>query len=98
MCRLSKKYIAPNRWPPVTAAGHELRWQRRQGNRILRGAGQNGEQIIFTPAGAQAFGFDADFGGLFLAQQVEGQMAQHGKVLRSMTLADTAGIFVETDV
>ena len=70
--------------------------QATQGNCIL--SGQDLEQVIFAPAGEEPLSFDANLGRLFLAQKIERQMAQDGEILRGVTAADAAGVFVKADI
>jgi len=68
-----------------------------QGYRILCSF-QDGYQVAFVPAGAQTLAFNAGFSGFFLAQQVQGQMAQDRKVGIGIALAHPTGIFTHGHV
>ena len=53
---------------------------------------------MLTPASLFTLGFDATFGCLFLLEQVQGDVAQNSKVLRTVTPADAAVVFIKGDI
>ncbi len=65
---------------------------------LLMQAGQHGEEIGLVEGGAEALGGDAAFGGALLAQQVEGEVAQHGQVRGTVADADPALVLAEGDI
>jgi hypothetical protein len=68
-----------------------------QGYRILSGC-ENRLQVSFVPTGLQALAFNACFGRFFLAQQVQGQMAQDREIGVGMTLAHPTGVFIHDHI
>ena len=56
------------------------------------------EEVGIVPAGPQALGLDADLEGVILAQEIEGDMAQHGEVLRGVAHPYAALVLAEGDV
>lgn len=46
----------------------------------------------------QAFSLDAAFSGGVLAQQIEGDVANDGKISRGMVFANSGGIFLKRDI
>ena len=67
-------------------------------NLHLDEAGQNRAQVILIPSSQETFSLDAPFAGFLLFEQVQGNMAQDGKVFCSMILPYTAMIFVKGDI
>src|SRR5579871_1585185 len=59
---------------------------------------QDLEKESVIPAGFEAFGLDAQAFGLLLAQEVEGEMAEHGEIRGGVTGPDPAVVLAEGDV
>ena len=70
---------------------------RGKGNRVLGGS-EDTAQVCLIPTRFETLGFDADFGRLFLLQQVHGDTPQNGEVLVTGSFADAALVFPEGDV
>ena len=60
--------------------------------------GKDLEQVIFIPTSRQALTLDTCLHGFLLLDQIERNMPQHCKILRSMVFADPALIFTEGDI
>src|SRR5206468_78996 len=58
---------------------------------------QHGEEEAVVPSGALDLAFDGPLVGM-LADEVEGELSDEGKVLRSVVLAATDSVFGEGDV
>ena len=61
-------------------------------------SGKDFEEILIIRSGLELFGVDAAFGSFFLFEQVEGNMSQDSQVFRRMVFADTATVFVQSDI
>ena len=66
--------------------------------RLNRQPSQELLQVAFTGTGFQAADPAADSGGAILAQQVQGDAPQDGKVLRRVLDPRPARVFIEGDV
>jgi hypothetical protein len=42
---------------------------------------QNFQEIVITPPSLETFGFDPDFGGLFLSKKIESQLTEHPQIV-----------------
>ncbi len=71
--------------------------ERHKGNRVLGGS-EDTAQVCLIPISFETLGFDADFGRLFLLQQVQRNMPQNGKVLVTGSFAEAALVFPKRDV
>ena len=67
-----------------------------QGKRILWP--EEGFEVSVIPAGPQSFTLDAPGGGRVLLEEAEGEVTQHGEVLRGMRAANPTGIFAKGDI
>ena len=70
---------------------------RGKGNRVFGGS-EDTAQVCLIPTRFETLGFDADFGRLFVLQQVHGDTSQNGEVLVTGSFADAALVFPEGDV
>ena len=50
------------------------------------------------PSSLKLFGVDAALGGFLLLEQIEGDVAQNGKVFRGLIFANGAMVFVQCDI
>ena len=89
----------------ASAAGRALsrgvNWRSlnlKQGKRTLIVWKEHFGEIDVVPTRFEPLDLDTPAGSLFLAQQTQGEMAQHGKVLRAVVAAHATGVFAKRDI
>lgn len=59
---------------------------------------ENLEQVIFLPASLKLLGVDTSFGGLLLFEKIESDVAQDSQAFGSLIFANTATVFIQSDI
>ena len=80
----------------------EIVWPKALGERAgqshLICGSKDFEEILIVPGGLELFGVDTAFGSFLLFEQIEGDVSQDSQVFRRMVFANTATVFVQSDI
>jgi hypothetical protein len=70
----------------------------RSGQSHLINPIKNAQKILVVPPGFETLGMDANTGRVFLAQQIQADMAEHREIFVGMTESDARFILPKSDI